>query len=177
MTNTYEKQALDFLEKTNTTLKVEYLRNDFYFPNDKEKRDTYKITLSRGSRSYSFDFGQSIVNSGFYYTKGKQVTHLDRSLLNLNQNNLISRIKTRDYSFLNNGKSDVIHKPKTPNAYDVLACLEKYDIGTFEDFCSNFGYDVDSRTAEKTYLAVCDQYKNLCALYSDDELELMAEIQ
>ncbi len=30
-----------------------------------------------------------------------------------------------------------------PTAYDILACLTKYEVGTFDDFCSNFGYDTD----------------------------------
>jgi len=177
MINEYEKQALDFLEKTNTTFKVEYLRNDLYFPRDKEKRDIYKITLSHGSRSYSFEFGQSIVNSGFYYTKGRQVIPLNRELLNVKNDQLLNRICRNDCDFLNNGKSDIVHKPITPNAYDVLVCLHKYEVESFESFCSEFGYDSDSRTAEKTYLAVCDQYKNICALYNEAEMELMQEIQ
>jgi hypothetical protein len=179
MINEYEKQANDFLEKTGTTFKAEFLKFDFHFAGDKEKRDIYKITLFRGSRSYSFEFGQSIVNSGFkiYFGSGKSVS-LD---IPESKRDIYLKAKTK-YDFINYiGKygqsgSDKIVKPKIPNSYDVLACLEKYDTGTFEDFCSNFGYDTDSRTAEKTYKAVSEQYKNLCALYSDSELELMQGI-
>lgn len=173
----YEKQALDFLEKTKTTFKAEYLKHDYHFAGDKDKRDIYKITLSRGRRSYTFNFGQSINNSGFYYTKGKNITHLDRSLLTLTKDQIVSQIKRKDWSFMNNGKSDIIHYPKQPTPYDILACLTKYDPGTFENFCSEFGYDEDSRTAEKTYNSVCDEYKNVCALFTDEEIELLTEIQ
>jgi hypothetical protein len=65
---------------------------------------------------------------------------------------------------------------KEPTAYDVLASVEKYDIGTFEDFCNEFGYDTDSRNAEKTYKAVKEQYTQFCTLFNDSEMELMAEI-
>jgi len=69
-----------------------------------------------------------------------------------------------------------IELPKMPNAYDILSCLTKYDVGSFEDFCSEFGYDVDSRSAEKIYKAVVKEYEGLSMLYSDEELEEMSEI-
>lgn len=60
-----------------------------------------------------------------------------------------------------------------PTAYDVLSCVTKNDPGTFSDFCSDFGYDTDSRKAEKTYFAVQEEYKNINMLFSDvmDELQ------
>jgi hypothetical protein len=60
-----------------------------------------------------------------------------------------------------------------PNLYDVLTCLQKYDVGTFDDFCANFGYDTDSRTAERIYKNVCKEYKAVERLFSDviDELQ------
>lgn len=41
-----------------------------------------------------------------------------------------------------------------PTAYDVLACLEKSDPGTFEEFCSEYGYSDDSIKATKLYGSV-----------------------
>lgn len=64
-----------------------------------------------------------------------------------------------------------------PTAYDVLTCLTKYDPNTFEDFCSEFGYDEDSRKAEKIYDSVVDEYKNVAMLWNDEEIEQLAEIQ
>ena len=64
-----------------------------------------------------------------------------------------------------------------PTAYAVLSCLQKYDAGTFENFCSEFGYDTDSRTAEKIYKAVCKEYDNVCKLWTDQEIEELQEIQ
>lgn len=64
-----------------------------------------------------------------------------------------------------------------PNAYDILACLQKGDPGTFENFCGDFGYDQDSRKAEKTYHAVVDEWKNIEKLFTEEELELLQEIQ
>lgn len=64
-----------------------------------------------------------------------------------------------------------------PTMYDVLTCLTKYDPETFEDFCANFGYDEDSRTAEKTYKEVVKEYKNMQRLFTAEELDLLTIIQ
>ena len=174
MKSKYEQQAEAFLKATNTEFKCEFLFNGKYFCDDKEMRDVYRITLTRGRRSYTFQFGQSIVNSGFYYTKGRKVNQIDRS--QLTNKHLVAWIKLRDYDFLNNGTSDTIHYPIAPTAYVVLACLTKSDPCTFEDFCSTYGYDEDSRKAEKIYNAVLDEWKNVCALFTDGEIEQLQEI-
>jgi len=63
-----------------------------------------------------------------------------------------------------------------PTEYDVLACLTKHDPNTFEDFCSEFGYDEDSKKAEKVYNAVVNEYNNVAMLFNEDEIEVLAEI-
>ena len=66
---------------------------------------------------------------------------------------------------------------KTPTAYDVLACLDTYSDGyTFEDFCSNFGYDDDSKIAEKTYKAVQYQTEKLKEVLTTEAQEALNEI-
>lgn len=64
-----------------------------------------------------------------------------------------------------------------PETYDILAGLQKYDVGTFENFCGDFGYDEDSRKSEKTYEAVCKEFANMQKLFNDEELEILALIQ
>lgn len=171
--SSYEQQALDFLQSTNTTFKAEFLKYGKHFDDDKEDRDIYSITLTRGQRSFTFNFGQSLNDSGFYYTVGSNKIMLDRK--ELNRKDLKTSIKMRNNSFI--PTLDKIHYPVTPSAYDVLACLTKYDPGTFENFCSEFGYDTDSRKAEKTYKAVVDEWKNIQALFTDSEIEQLQEIQ
>ena len=67
-------------------------------------------------------------------------------------------------------------KGEEPSLYDVLACLTTYDPGTFKDFCSEFGYDTDSRKAEKIYNAVEGEWLKVQSLFNDDELEILREI-
>lgn len=47
---------------------------------------------------------------------------------------------------------------KPPTMYDVLSCIEKYDVGTFQEFCNEFGYD-DAPLSQ--YPQVMKIYKNV----------------
>ena len=60
----YQKQATDFMEETETTMKTTYIEHEKHFPDDKERRDIWRITLRRHGKSYSFKYGQSIANAG-----------------------------------------------------------------------------------------------------------------
>lgn len=62
-----------------------------------------------------------------------------------------------------------------PTVYDVLACLTKDEVGTFEDFCANFGYSDDSIKAKKTYLAVKREFEGVKRVFGD-VLEQLQEI-
>lgn len=130
MNTDYNKQAIDFLKATGTTFKAVYTKHDFYFPDDKEQRDIYRITLKNRLHTYRFNFGQSI----------------------------------------NQSTGDGGNKPRP---YDVLACLTKYEVGSFENFCSDYGYDIDSRKAYKIYKAVMKEWKNIELLFSPEQLELL----
>lgn len=63
-----------------------------------------------------------------------------------------------------------------PTAYDVLTCLTKYDPGTFDEFCSEYGYDTDSRQAFKTHKAVVREWKNIKKLFTPEQIEVLQEI-
>ena len=61
-------------------------------------------------------------------------------------------------------------------AYDVLACLTKYEVGSLDDFVSDFGYTIDSlesfRKTEKTWKAVKHEYKGVLRVFGDCMEEL-----
>jgi hypothetical protein len=155
---------------------AEFLENNYHFQGDKDKRDIYNITLKRGARKYTFKFGQSINNSGFYAQYGRQKYLLPIDKIKKSDSSLKYYVRnTFQYDF-GNAKNDKIVRPIAPTLYDVLACLQKYDVGTFDDFCGEFGYDEDSRTAEKTYKAVVKEYDKVCNLFSNDELEVLQMI-
>lgn len=168
-TNNYLKSATDFLKKTKVSFKCEFLKNDFHFDGDKEKRDIYKITFKRGERKFSLNFGQSIAKSK------KFVDKINGNEFGPTGNCIKGKLKVINLQFLNEYCNEVNGTP--PNEYDVLACLTKYDPGDFENFCSEFGYDTDSRSAKKTYKAVVKEWMNVCSLWNDEEIEQLSEIQ
>ena len=126
--NDYEKQALYFAKKYGVKLQI---LGSEYKPmwGEQTKRTVFKLRLSRNSKSYTFEFGQSIANDS-----------------------------------------------KEPAIYDILSCLVKSDPETFDNFCADFGYDIDSRKAEETYKAVCKEYKAVERLFGDI-MEELQEIQ
>jgi hypothetical protein len=172
--NDYLKQANDFLEKTGAKIEIAFSHSGKYFDDDKEIRDVYIVKITKGQRKYCFKFGNSLNNSGFYFTIGRQRYELYRK--HIDSKNLISMCKKINYEFSPQCKSDIIHKPIKPTNYDILACLTKYNPGTFENFCSDFGYDTDSKKAEKTYNAVKDEWLNISRIFNDSELQELREI-
>jgi len=180
--STYEQQAIDFLTATNTEFTAEFKRHGKYWDNDTDTRDIYSVTLKRGNRKFTFDFGQSIKNSG----QINLVEHLRNKMIT---QPLIKKYGS-NYAFDLTAKKEILFSTSlknedlkinpnysAPTAYDVLTCLTKSDPGTFENFCDDFGYDTDSRSAEKTYKAVVNEWQNIQALFTDAEIEQLQEIQ
>lgn len=133
MNTDYNKQAIDFLNATSTSFEAKFKTHDFYFADDKEQRDIFRVTLKNKLHTYRFNFGQSISKS----------------------------------------TGDGQNKP---TSYDVLACVTKYEAGSFDDFCSDYGYDNDSRKAHKIYKAVLREWKNIEKLFTPEQIETLQEI-
>ena len=90
-----------------------------------------------------------------------------------------NRVKDMSYGEKVKAKNNLarLKAEAVPNEYDVLACLEKYDVGSFEDFCSEFGYGEDSRTAERIYIVVIKEYKDLTRIFTEEQMEELSKIQ
>jgi hypothetical protein len=69
-------------------------------------------------------------------------------------------------------------KGLAPSPYSVLACLSSdvHTPETFEDFCSEYGYDEDSRKAFHTFKAANRLAVRLRAFFSEAEIEALSEI-
>jgi hypothetical protein len=183
----YEQAELS-LNEAGVTFKAEFLKHGKHFEDDKDERDIYKITLEREGRSYSFNFGQSLQNSGkwmaYRHIKGYERIYQSSKNISLFNEEVLKTVSelnktSRKPNRLLTRESNIGKNPdfKAPDCYDVLACLTKYDPGTFEDFCGDFGYDEDSRTAEKTYKAVKNEFLNLERLFTPAQMEKLQEIQ
>ena len=118
----YELRALCFAHKYGVKLfKVGESEYRKYFEDDDRPRYVFKMRLERGGKSYTFHFGQSIVNGNV-----------------------------------------------KPTMYDVLSCLQKYDCGTFEEFCREFGYDPYESSAKRIYKACVKEYNAVVRLFGND---------
>lgn len=62
------------------------------------------------------------------------------------------------------------------NAFECFLFESSSGLMTFEEFCSEFGYDTDSRKAYKTYKACQTAAKKLERIYSGDVYELLNKI-
>lgn len=65
---------------------------------------------------------------------------------------------------------------KEPDLYDVLSCLQKYDVGSFHDFCSEFGYDICDDDSHRIYKNVCKEFSGVERVFSHC-LEELSEIE
>ena len=76
-----------------------------------------------------------------------------------------------------------IVNPELSSEYDVLNafyCFVSDAMSgqeSFESFCSEFGYDTDSRRAEKTWKACQKSYDDLQSIYDGDLYDLANELQ
>lgn len=175
MTDHY-KQVQDFLKKTGTEFSVVLSRRGTMWGEDKEQtRDIYTFTLTRKGRVYSADFGQSIVCSTFIVRCGGSRYVWEDDLNNTCKT--LSEARRYAASKLGSLNSVTIEGGHiAPTAYDVLSCLQKHAVGTFEDFCADFGYDTDSAKAKRTYDAVLFEFKSMQLIFNDEELEELTEV-
>ena len=159
--NKYEKQALDFCKKYGVTIRATPLKHDFFFVDDKEKRDVYTIEITRNGMTYEFQFGQSIIHSNGAVKWDSEVSVAERKKLISNGYELIGMYWKR--------------KAVVPTEYVVLSCLTKIDPESFDYFCCEYGYDTDSRKAYAIYESVRDEWYEVKRLFYDC-LEELQEI-
>lgn len=166
--SSYQKQANDFLESIGATFKATFSHYGKYFQDDKESRDVYNIVFERSGRfPLTLTFGQSIAHSGKFIV-------MDRGV---NKFNTKEQAKKFMFQMHLTGQPEKNKDFAEPSAYDILACITKNDPGTLEDFCSEFGYDPDSKKVEKIYLAVCDEWRKVISFFSPTEVEQLQNIQ
>lgn len=167
--NEYIKQATEFLQKTYAEMKIEYVGlaiNKEW--EEKEKRCLYEITLTSPRGSMTFDFWDSIRNA--------EIKTMTLESYAEKRYRVAFSSLTQSEKMQANKELAAKKKAAVPSVYDVLACLTKCDPGTFENFCSDFGYDEDSRTAERVYFAVQKEYAQLARLFTPEQMEELAEI-
>lgn len=149
----YQEQAQKFLDKAGATFSAEFVGHDFYFDDDKTKRDIYRITIERKGKTWSFRFGQSVHNSWFEPSKCPN-----------------KRCKFASFHY-----GECPNRKRTnPTAYDVLACVTKSAPGSIDDFASEYGYAGEKPSKiQSIYASVVEEWENVRRMFGD----LMDELQ
>lgn len=133
--NEYVKQAKDFLEGCNATMKIEYagLGTPIW---DNKKHAKYHCLIETPKGEMGLFFYASLMDT-------------------------------------KNGEE--------PTEYDILSCLQKYEVGDIEDFIFEFGYEIkqkgDFKRIKDTYEAVVREYQDVCRCFTPEQIEAMQEIQ
>lgn len=177
MTSTqYSKPVADFLESIGVTMTLQgpdKVSPPFAtdgpatsaelstFPRKKHIHgDRWIVTFTRGSKSFTIPFWDSYNDAELRWMASKGWEFV-RSNHGFKLNQGLKILKLTDLK---------------PSSYDVLACLTKYDPGTFEDFASEFGYNTDSRKALALYLSIQEEFTQVRSFFSSTELETLQEI-
>lgn len=176
----YKKQAEDFLKKANATIeiiKAKQQQAPIWAKNGEDYGYMYNITIKReGKRNWTFNFWDSIANK-----KAIELLENNKAIIplfsKLDGKEILKNVF--EYEGLKYDIARREYKKKieagdfSPSSYNILACITKYNPGTFSDFCSEYGYDEDSKTAEKTFIAVVNEWNECERMFSD----LMEELQ
>lgn len=113
-----------------------------------------------------------------FMKKGKNPLWGDKENRNIYQCLLINT--KHDYAFKFYDSISNYKNNKKPTKYDILACLQGYEIGTFKDFCNDFGYDIREEKNDgdtlKIYNACKDEYNNLIQLFTEEEIDCLSMI-
>lgn len=173
----YTKQAEDFLTKYGLEFRAVLVGDDCpqYCEDALADRDMdkinvfprkthihgkhYRCTVSGAGRGHvSFDFWNSYSDEE-YNALGCKAYRMGETVFKYSDRRII------------NGSRQC-----TPVAYDLLACIQKSDVDTFENFCAEFGYDTDSRRAFDTFEAVQKEWRKIQKFFKVEEIEALQEM-
>jgi len=101
----------------------------------------------------------------YHFAGDKQARHIFRVRLK-------NKLGSYNFDF---GQS-IAAGAKEPTAYDILACLTKYNPESFGDFCNEYGYD-NNREALTIYKRVVKEWEGIENLFNEEQLEQLRDIQ
>lgn len=83
------------------------------------------------------------------------------------------RIKRGEKSYCFDFWQSIAEGSNEPTMYDILACFVKSEVGSFEDFCAEYGYEFkyaeDYSRVRKIWRACKREWENVWNLFGDDE--------
>jgi len=170
-----QETLADCIERLGLSIRAEFVpfsqsRN----ANEKHRSLNWRVTLVRRTMNENADARFRDILTTDYSAGIAHCPSYKASVKRLGHQNSVLRSRFIDWecengkeSHTNEHQSPYGHKSILPDAPSVIASLvldaDVLNHGSFEDWAGDFGYDVDSRNAEKTYracLAIALQLRN-----------------
>ena len=169
--NEYTLQDKRFLENCNAKMTINYmgLRNSNW---DDELHDFYMVNIVTPRGTMTVNFYDSLYNTelnnlSFDKLYEKRTNHYYESLQLHERTKFIKQIKKE-------------REDRKVTEYDILSSLEKYDVGSMDEFKQEFGYEInnvkDMTNFINTYNAVVEQYRDICRCFTTKQIEALREI-
>lgn len=133
----------------------------------KEDSALYEVEIKRGNKSISYEFSQSINYTDYMLKNVNEISYSGEGFQGkfYNKNELVRMIEKQQIKEYNSF------------LYAVLCCIKTdgYINDIFEDFCSEFGYNEDSRKDYELFLQCNKQAKKIRKIFSTQELECLPQ--
>ena len=170
----YQQQALDFLNACNATMNITLIgpeTNSGWGENF--KRNKYNVTLKTPKGSMNFDFWDSVNSTEIYHMTLEEFFR-KKYKRHLRDSTPYEKIKASK-------ELKAFKETAVLTEYSILACLQKYEVGTMNDFFHEFGYEIhnadDMFRFFNTYNACQKEYQDLCRIFTPEQMEQLREIQ
>lgn len=167
----YQQKARDFLKSCNATMEIKYVGLEK--PNwDSKPHCTYDCIIKTPRAQMQVHFYDSLANTEIQRMKPNE--YLEKTYRYRSSDASYS-LKIKVLKELEAKKAAAV-----PTEYDILACLQKYDVGSMDDFMSEFGYEIhcveDMTNFINTYNAVVKEYNDIRRCFTEEQIEAMSEI-
>lgn len=133
---------------------------------EKQARDFLRKAHARMSISF-LETVEGFPFSNDHYMHDKYIVRIDRA--------------GKSYRFPFYASAYDTQRNERPTAYDVLSCVEKWDVGRFVDFVDEYGYELRSREeflrVERIWKECGKQYKKLLRLFGPYLMDDLRQIQ
>lgn len=168
----YKKKAKDFLETCNARMRITFVSKEINHAwNETEPRNKYHFTITTPLGKMDGYFWDSIRNTEL--TSMSYAELYEKTIRK-------SHDAVEPKSFPTIPQFLKMKREARPTTYDILACFQKYDVGSMDDFMAEFGYEIkcvkDMTDFINTYNATVKEYYDLCRIFTPEQMEMLREI-
>jgi hypothetical protein len=137
------------------------VRDEFNGRTNRNGQSVWAVTIVRNGESFQTEYSMGAAYRHYRNNRPIQIKHYNLTVYDCDRYNQT--------------------KPDNPSLDDVLHCfvMDAQGVGdgqTFEDWAADYGYEVDSREAEKSFNACRDSYFAMIRLFGSDGFEELCEL-